>query len=179
MVAFWRHGYEATSLADLTATMGITAPSLYAAFGDKDALFLEAVDRYQATHGAFAARALAEEPTARRAVERMLRDAARAYSDPSLPRGCLVIAGATNCRERSAAIEADLRSRRAANQRALSDRIALGRDAGELPPEADVEDLSRFYAAVLQGMSTQARDGATRQQLEAIASAAMGTWPRP
>src|SRR5438128_2813799 len=70
VMAFWEHGYEATSVSGLTHVMGIGAPSLYAAFGDKRALFEEVVTVYGERYGSFGDRALAEEPTARAAVAR-------------------------------------------------------------------------------------------------------------
>src|SRR5581483_8596039 len=94
MFLFWRRGYEATSVSDLTGEMGITPPSLYAAFGDKKQLFLEAVDRYQAGPGSFAQRALAE-PTAEAAMRRLLMDTVDSFCNPKLPRGCMVVLSAT------------------------------------------------------------------------------------
>lgn len=178
MQAFWERGFEATSIAELTGAMGIGAPSLYAAFGDKKALFREVVEAYQRTHGAFALRALAEEPTARQGVARLLREAAAEYTDARHPRGCLVISAATNCSPDSADIEDMLRRQRNANVREIERRIRADVKAGELPPDTDPKALATFTAAVLQGMSQQARDGATRAQLEAVAQAAMRAWPR-
>jgi TetR/AcrR family transcriptional regulator, copper-responsive repressor len=177
MRAFWEHGFEATSIAELTGAMGIGAPSLYAAFGDKKALFREVVEVYGRTHGAFAMRALAEEPTVRQGVARMLREAATEYTDPAHPRGCLVISAAINCSPDSADIEDLLRRQRKANTRAIERRIRADIDAGALPPETDARTLAILTAATLQGMSQQARDGATRAQLEAVAHAAMRAWP--
>ena len=94
---FWSRGYEATSVSDLTEAMGITPPSLYSAFGDKKRLFLEAVDRYQAGPGAFAQRALAEEPTAERAIQSLFTGAIETFCDPKQPKGCMVVLSATNC----------------------------------------------------------------------------------
>ncbi len=121
LMAFWEHGYEATSVSDLTRIMGIGAPSLYAAFGDKRTLFEEVVRVYADTHGAFGDRALAEEPTARAAVERTLREAAVEYTDPAHPYGCLVVHAATNCT--SPEVEELLRERRNASIAALESRI--------------------------------------------------------
>jgi AcrR family transcriptional regulator len=174
-LAFWRHGYEATSVADLTRAMGIGAPSLYAAFGDKRALFEEVVRGYGATYGAFAARALAEEPTARAAIARMLREAAAEFTDPAHPYGCMVISAAANCTDE--AVSAALRERREANLAAVESRIAADIAAGHLPEAAGARTLARLSGAVFQGMSQQARDGATRKELEAVAEAAMLAWP--
>lgn len=170
MEAFWRHGFEATSIAELTKTMKIGAPSLYAAFGDKKALFREVVDNYQRTHGAFALIALDEEPTAREGVARMLREAAVEYTKPEYPRGCLVISAAINCTPDSADIEQLLRDQRNANVAELDRRI---RTDG-IP---NARALAVFTAATLQGMSQQARDGASTEDLQAIAKAAMLAWP--
>ncbi|HEX2314642.1 MAG TPA: TetR/AcrR family transcriptional regulator [Thermomonospora sp.] len=174
---FWRHGYEATSVASLTAAMGIRPPSLYAAFGDKRRLFDEAVARYQRTHGAFTARALAEEPTARRAVERVLREAAVEYSDPAHPPGCMVVSAATNCGPESAEVETSLRDLRERSKQAIVSRIREDVAAGRLPPGTDAEGLGAFYAATIQGMSRQAQDGATAKELLRIAELAMAAWP--
>jgi AcrR family transcriptional regulator len=172
---FWRHGYEATSIAALTEAMGINPPSLYAAFGDKRKLFTEAVERYQQTYGAPAVRALAEEPTARAAIERVLREAAADYTDPAHPWGCMIISAAVNCG--SPDVEAELRDGREATKATIRARIQADVDEGRLPAETDAEALATFYASVIQGMSTQARDGIGRERLEQVAAQAMLAWP--
>ncbi|MFI1365539.1 TetR/AcrR family transcriptional regulator [Streptomyces griseochromogenes] len=176
LMAFWKHGYEATSVSDLTRIMGIGAPSLYAAFGDKRTLFEEVVRVYADTHGAFGDRALAEEPTARAAVERTLREAAAEYTDPAHPYGCLVVHAATNCT--SPEIEQLLRERRNAGIGALESRIRADVAEGRLPAGTDAAALARHAGAMIQGMSQQARDGAGRAELEALAEIAMAIWPR-
>ncbi|MGW2446970.1 TetR/AcrR family transcriptional regulator [Streptomyces sp. NPDC001675] len=176
LTAFWRNGYEATSVSDLTRVMGIGAPSLYAAFGDKRTLFEEVVEVYAGTHGAFADRALAEEPTARAAVERILREAAARYADPEHPYGCLVAHAATNCT--SPEVEGLLRDRRGASLAALESRVLGDVAAGLLPAGTDAAALARHTTAVLHGMSQQARDGASQAQLRALAEIAMVIWPR-
>lgn len=176
VMAFWRHGYEATSVSDLTRVMGIGAPSLYAAFGDKRSLFDEVVRIYTGSYGAFARRALAEEPTARAGVERLLREAAAEFTDIGHPRGCLVVHAATNCATPEVA-EA-LRGRRNATVSVIESRIKADVAAGALPADTDARALARCAAAVFQGMSQQARDGASRAELEAVAEIAMTIWPR-
>ncbi|WP_405882387.1 TetR/AcrR family transcriptional regulator [Streptomyces sp. NBC_01136] len=177
ILAFWERGYEATSVSDLTRVMGIGAPSLYAAFGDKRSLFEEVVREYGAKYSSFGERALTEEPTVRGAVERTLREAAIEYTDPGHPHGCLVIHAAINCT--TPEVEESLRARRNANIGALESRIRAGIAAGELPADADAAALARHTGALIQGMSQQARDGATRAELEALAELAMTIWPRP
>jgi AcrR family transcriptional regulator len=176
ILAFWEHGYEATSVSDLTRVMGIGAPSLYAAFGDKRSLFEEVVQEYGARYGSFGDRALAEEPTVRAAMERMLREAAFEYTAPGRPHGCLVIHAATNCS--SPEVEESLRVRRNANIAAFESRVRAGMAAGELSADTDATALARHVGAVIQGMSQQARDGASREELEAVAEIAMAIWPR-
>ncbi len=176
ILAFWEHGYEATSVSDLTQVMGIGAPSLYAAFGDKRSLFDEVVREYGARYGSFGDRALAEEPTARAAVERMLHEAAAEYTEPGRPHGCLIVHAATNCT--TPEVEESLRERRNANIAAIEGRIRSGVAAGELPADIDAAALARHTGAMIQGMSQQARDGATKEELEALAELAMRIWPR-
>ncbi|MFE7836627.1 TetR/AcrR family transcriptional regulator [Streptomyces sp. NPDC057474] len=176
IMAFWEHGYEATSVSDLTRVMGIGAPSLYSAFGDKQSLFEEVVRVYGTRYGSFVERALAEEPTARAAVERILREAAAEYTDPDHPHGCLVVHAATNCT--SPEVEESLRTRRNAGISSVESRIRAGIAAGELAMDTDAAALARHAGVVIQGMSQQARDGATRQELEAVAELAMAIWPR-
>ncbi|MER6289927.1 TetR/AcrR family transcriptional regulator [Streptomyces sviceus] len=176
ILAFWEHGYEATSVSDLTRVMDIGAPSLYAAFGDKRSLFEEVVREYGVRYGSFSDHALTEEPTARAAVERLLREAAVAYTAPGHPHGCLVIHAATNCS--TPEVEESLRGRRNANIAAFESRIRADIAAGELPAGTDAAALARYTGAVIQGMSQQARDGASRQDLEAVAEIALTNWPR-
>ncbi|MFE0510263.1 TetR/AcrR family transcriptional regulator [Streptomyces sp. NPDC058964] len=176
VMAFWEHGYEATSVSDLTRIMGIGAPSLYAAFGDKRSLFEEVVRVYAGSYGAFARRALDEEATARAGVERLLREAATEFTDPGHPHGCLVVHAATNCTNPE--VEDALRRQRNANIVAIESRIRADVAAGELPPDTDTAALARHAGAVFQGMSQQARDGAGREELEAVAEIAMAIWPR-
>ncbi|MFF8368697.1 TetR/AcrR family transcriptional regulator [Streptomyces lydicus] len=175
--SFWEQGYEATSISDLTRAMGIGAPSLYAAFGDKRALFDEVVAEYRRLYGGFISRAVAEEPTARRGVERALREAAVEYTEPGRPRGCLVISAALNISPASTEVAASLREMRRSNLREIASAVRADVAAGELPAGTDADALADYVGAVIQGMSQQARDGAERTALEAVAELAMRAWP--
>jgi AcrR family transcriptional regulator len=173
---FWREGYDGATVAELCRATGLNPPSLYAAFGDKARLFEAALDRYQATTGGFAARVLMDAPTAQAAVRGLLEAAADALATPGRPCGCLVVTGALTCADKTAR-EAGA-SRRALSYAAIHDRIARGASAGELPLGEDVDALTRFVVSVFQGMGVQARDGATPEQLRAVAQRAMAAWPR-
>lgn len=177
MHVFWQRGYEAASITELTAAMGITAPSLYTAFGDKERLFLEAVERYAIGPGGGYSRALEEEPTAYLAIQRCLEEAAEELTRPCHPRGCMVVMAATNCSVASAHIQAALAKRRAANDDGMRCRIEHGIKDGELPADTDAFALANFYATVFRGMSMQATDGASRESLLATSDAAMRAWP--
>jgi AcrR family transcriptional regulator len=174
---FWEHGYDATSVADLTRVMGIGPPSLYAAFGDKKTLFEEALEWYVTQHGGFMVRAFEEEPTAREAVARTLREAAVEYTVPGRPPGCMAISTTGSTSESSEDAAALLRAKRMGNVRLFQDRIEADIAAGVLPAETDAAALARFNTAVMQGMSQQAKDGADRDELAAVAEAAMRAWP--
>lgn len=177
MALFWRHGYDATSIAALTDAMSITAPSLYAAFGSKEQLFYEAVDRYAQTHGMELYAPLARPGAARDAIHALLRGAAAQFSTRGHPSGCFLLSGASHSVD-CAYIDDTLKERRRERQAALQARIQQGVDGGELPAQADAAALARFFNTVLQGMSMQARDGATRAALESVAETAMLAWPQ-
>ncbi len=174
MRLFWARGYEATSIGDLTEAIGIGAPSLYAAFGDKKTLFREAVASFGARYGGFAARALAEENTAEAAVRRILREAASEYTRPDCPHGCLVISAGVNTT--NAEIADLLREMRNRNIDTFAARIQADIDAGLLPRDPDARTLARYVGTVMQGMSQAARDGASRSELERVAELAMRAW---
>lgn len=173
---FWKKGYEGASLSDLTEAMNINRPSLYAAFGNKEDLFLKALDRY-GEKTACVYKAL-EEPKARDAVEKFLFGLAEVQTGPDGPRGCLNINGALACSETAEPIRKELITRRAAGETMLRQRLERARAENDLPPGANPADLARYIATVCQGMAVQAASGATREELKAVAATALRVWPR-
>lgn len=173
---FWRRGYEGTSLSDLTEAMGISRPSLYAAFGNKEELFRRAMDRYSTGPAAYTREALSE-PTARRVVERLLRATADCLTDPCNPPGCLGVQGALSCGEAAQSVKEELCARRAASEAALKERLERAKTEGDLPDGAEPADLARYIATVMQGMSVQAAGGASRADLRKVVDLALRTWP--
>lgn len=176
MLLFWRHGYESTSLSDLTAAMGVTPPSIYAAFGDKRRLFLDAVDRYL-SGPVTSASIIAEAASARDAADGLLQASAHGFTGENTPPGCLLASSAISCSASAADVQRELASIRIGIEAKLRDRIVAAIESGELPAEADAAALAAHVMAVIQGMSTLARDGASRDKLLRIAATAMQVWP--
>jgi AcrR family transcriptional regulator len=172
---FWRKGYEGASMSDLTEAMGITKPSLYAAFGNKEDLFRKALDRYVDGPGGYFQAGL-QKPTAREVVEHILYESANAVTDPENP-GCLAVQGALCCGDAAETIKQELVARRAKGESDLKTRFARAITEGDLPADADAGDLARYISAIMQGMAVQAAGGAARDQLRKLADMAMRSWP--
>ncbi|WP_300300604.1 TetR/AcrR family transcriptional regulator [Ferrovibrio sp.] len=176
MGVFWQRGYEATSLSDLTKAMGINAPSLYAAFGCKEALFGEALELYQQAEGAAPRRLLEEAPTAREGFAAMLRFHAVNYVDPAHPPGCMAVLAAIVGAPENKSVRGLMSTTRRRALDAFAARIRRGIATGDVPAGTDAMAMAAFYATLLQGMSIQARDGATKKQLLATVDSAMAAW---
>ncbi len=176
MLAFWRSGYETTSIADLTAAMGVTAPSLYAAFGNKEQLFIEAMRRYAGDPAALE-QTMQRAPTARQAVADMLRGAAVLYTGDSTPPGCLLASAAATGSPDAASVRTAVATERRRIREIIRRRVMVDMEAGRLPPGTAPDVLADLAIAVTQGMSVLARDGAPRKTLLAVAEAALQGWP--
>lgn len=176
MEVFWEVGYEAATLSQLKEAMGgLCSPSVYAAFGSKEQLFYAALQLYQGSVCAWSTQALSI-PDAREAVAALLRQAATEYTTPGQPRGCLVDLATLNFAPASAPVRDFLRQQRLAAEAKLLARLNRAVAQGELPPGTDTATMAGFYRTVLLGLSTQAQDGIPREQLLAIAEAAMRSW---
>ncbi|MCP3822714.1 TetR/AcrR family transcriptional regulator [Streptomyces sp. A3M-1-3] len=176
MVVFWEHGFEATSMSDLTKAMGINSPSLYAAFKSKEELFRETVELYENTEAEAPHRALIEEPTARGAVEALLRESVVRFTMEGRPSGCMIVLAATNCTSEHETVRDFVMRCRRRTEAAIRTRLDRAADDGELPQGTDTHRLTKFYATVLNGLSVQARDGAPREELNSIVDMAMTAW---
>jgi len=169
---FWQLGYEGASIADLTGAMGITPQSLYAAFGSKAELYREALAQYRLTDGAFVWRALAEEPTVARAFRRVLTETAHEYARSDRPPGCMVSTAITTYAAEHHEIADHVSVMRRESRERFQARIEKGIAEGDVPPGIDSPATARFLQTILQGMSIQARDGASEEELMAIAEMA-------
>jgi AcrR family transcriptional regulator len=176
---FWQLGYEGTTLADLQNAMGgLNAPSLYAAFGSKEALFREAIELHIRTYGERPSHALDTTPEARAAIEAMLYAVADAYSQPGKPHGCLLVLGAINCTRENQGIQEHLRDLRQQREKAIRRRLERGVAEGDLSPRADTSALASYCSTVIDGLALQARDGASRKSLRTTARLAMAALDR-
>ncbi|WP_137391032.1 TetR/AcrR family transcriptional regulator [Rhodoligotrophos defluvii] len=176
MKVFWARGFEGTSISDLTAALGINKPSLYAAFGCKEALFEQAVALYDMIESKPIQAALDGAPTARAAVEAVLRHNAAAYADADKPRGCLVVLASLVGTPENEAVRRLLAENRQAGEEAMRRRIAQGIADGDVPEGADAQAIAAFYTTVIYGLSVQARDGAPASALNRIVDCAMAGW---
>jgi TetR/AcrR family transcriptional regulator, copper-responsive repressor len=177
MLLFWRHGYDGTSIAQLTAAMGIAAPSLYAAFGSKQQLYREALQLYVQTLGQIGVASLAEAATAREGVHAVLRAAAAAFTRRDVPPGCMVGVGALRCAEGNEAAERATESLRRMSYDAVLARVQRAKREGELGADSDPRAVADLYSAIVEGMSVLARDGVPRALLLSLAELAMAAWP--
>jgi AcrR family transcriptional regulator len=176
LMLFWRHGYEGTSLAALTEAMEINVPSLYAAFGNKEALFHKALTRYIEKPASYLRKAL-QEPTARAAAEKALSSAIDMVMHPRHPDGCLLVHGALACGPGAEVARIELSRRRGAAEAAVRRRFKRAIAEGDLPKSADPAKLARFLTTVIWGLSVQAAGGARRAELKEVAELALRCWP--
>ncbi|QWA10521.1 TetR/AcrR family transcriptional regulator [Sodalis ligni] len=175
---FWRHGYEATSLADLVEATGAKAPTLYGEFGNKEGLFRAAAERYM-TKFAERGRALLTNPncTVSEATEDFMRDTAALYTDKNLPSGCFLICTSAALSSQSDDVAQMLRARHHFQENMLADFLRARQAKGDISPTADIATLAKYLMCIMQGMAVQARDGATQEELDNIVSTLMAVWP--
>lgn len=173
---FWRKGYEGASLPDLTKAMGINRPSLYAAFGNKQELFRQAIDRYVEGPACHVKQALLE-PTARQVVEVLLRGTVELCTQSRQPRGCFLVQSALACGESGEVVRRELCNRRVAGEEALRERFEQAQAAGDLSDTLSPEDLARYVTTVSHGIAVQAASGATRDELLRVVDWALRSWP--
>ncbi len=168
MDVFWAKGYEAAQLNDLTAAVGITPPSFYAAFGSKEQAFREAVNIYVANDGSGPMRALETGETVRQAIQAMLLASIDVALGAPQSNGCLLILGVMNCQPETGPLYDLLKDLRRETMERVRARLERGVAEGDLPKTADAATLARYYGAIMQAISMQARDGASRRDLEAL-----------
>lgn len=175
---FWQKGFEGASLPDLTEAMGINKPSLYAAFGNKEQLFLKAIERYESQHANFFYDAL-NLPTAYQVAEQILLGAAEEHSKTGHPRGCLVVQGALACSDEGQGVRQALVEKRRQGFEQLAERFARAQQEGDLAPEQDAKVLAGYILTVIQGIAVQSTSCHCPQMIAQIARQALLAFPAP
>lgn len=173
---FWRRGYEGASLAELTEAMGITKPSLYACFGNKESLFRKALDLYERDKLCYVRSAL-EEPTAKAVAERLLRGALAMQCGSDEPKGCLGVISSVANTAHAECIRDEVLARRASSDRALVERFERARAEGDLPNGVEPQALACYLSTVIQGMAVQAGAGTPPERLGQLIETALTMWP--
>ena len=176
---FWKQGFLGTSLVDLCTATGLNKPSLYGAFGNKEALFLTALDRYNQLYVAPPIRAMEEEPEAKAALRGYLRAAIRRMARPDLPAGCLLMTNmaATGSDDLPEGVAAEMKSLASASRRAVEGRIARAVAEGQFPKTADARAFGDFIEATLFGIASMAQAGTPTEALDRVVDMAMQAWP--
>jgi AcrR family transcriptional regulator len=172
MRLFWERGYEGTSMADLTKAMSLSAPSIYAAFGDKMALFQAAAKRYAEGPGQYQAKAL-RESTLKEVIQALFRNTVEFLNDSRYPSGCMTLTGAMACSVEDQAAKDFLAEIRKQNEEALRTRLQQARKSGELPAEVNIVDYARYLSTILGGLAIQAANGISRAEMKRIADMAL------
>ncbi len=173
---FWQKGYEGASFEDLTNATGVARPGLYAAFGNKESLFIRALDRYDAKYMTFMSAAL-DEPKSRDVVRRILEGSVGVQTLNPTTRGCLGLNGALACSDDGEPIRKELIKRRNATEGALRTRLERARQEGDLPRSADCSVLAGYVMSINQGLAVQAKAGAAKTKLASIVEHVLATWP--
>jgi len=172
MLLFWERGFEGTSMADLTQAMGLNPSSIYAAFGDKHALFQLAVKRYMDSRAQYAIKPL-EEPTLERVLRKLFYNTVAFLTAPGHPPTCMTLAGAVGCSVDATPARDLVREIRKRNQDAIRERLLKARKSGELPKGANADDYTRYVSSILAGLSIQAANGSTKAELKRTAKMAL------
>ena len=177
LILFWRQGYEPTSLSQLKEVMGDISPtSFYAAFGSKERLFEEVVALYRSTEGRVTDSLFNEDISPRSAIEQCLRQSAIMQTDRSHPLGCLVVNAASNCGIAANKVVELLKGIRKKNNEAIKNQVLRAVAIGDLPNHTDINGLAQTFGTFLVGISTAARDGSNRVELERSIDHVMGLW---
>lgn len=172
MLIFWERGFEGTSMADLTQAMGLNPSSIYAAFGDKHALFQLAVKRYMELRAQYAGKAL-QEPTLKKFIRALFSNTVSFLTAPGHPPTCMTLAGAAGCSADAAPARDLMTEIRKQNQIALRDRLLRARKSGELSKGINVDDYARYLSSIIAGLSIQAANGSTKAELKRTAQMAL------
>lgn len=176
MLLFWKNGYIATSISELTQAMGITAPSLYCSFGDKASLFNRCIDYYLANEACPIIEIMHQAKTAKIAFELLLYDSAKRSVQPDKPAGCMLITSTIGKAKQAEEVHEHLQEKRNNYKLLLLQRLQKGIQEGDIAPNAPIDAISDFYLTILNGLTVKACDGADLETLNQIIFNAIRAW---
>lgn len=176
MTLFWKYGYEATSMSDLTFAMGITAPSLYSTYGDKSELFNRCIDYYLKHESCSMEMIFKHVHSIKLAMELYLIENLKRLVQKDKPKGCMLVVSTMNCSIQNQQIQQSISQKRQLSKSNLLEKLLAAQASGEISTQANIQAMTDYYMTILQGLSLQARDGATFEQLESVVHMAMQTW---
>jgi len=177
MTVFWRHGYEGASLTALQVATGLNPPSIYHAFGSKEGLYRACLDHFVSRFGSEMTRPLNRDRADRAGLLELLHAAARQFTEPGRPGGCMISTAALTLSPQGEEIVAELAARRDRTRLLFADYFRRAQEQGHLSTDVDADALARYVGTVIQGMSVQSMDGAGRAELEEVIALAMRAWP--
>lgn len=166
MELFWRRGYEATSMRDLLEGMGIGRGSFYDTFGDKRALFLAALDRFEESRTTWAIEVLQESPSPLAGIEEVFRRTVENLVGYEPRRGCLLANSAVELAPHDPEVATRISGYVRRTEKAFEDALERARVRKEIPKKSDPRALARFLVTNLHGLRVMARAGADRETLE-------------
>lgn len=176
MMLFWKYGYEATAMSDLTKALNLTAPSIYSTFGDKSQLFHACLDYYLKHEACSLDLIFQQAETAKVAIEIYLYENLKKLLQQDKPTGCMLVTATMNCSEQHQPLQHDLLLKRQQVKEKIYQRLQQGVEDGDLSSDADIQAMTDYYATVIQGLTMQARDGVAIEQLENVVTLALKTW---
>lgn len=176
MMLFWKYGYEATAMSDLTKALNLTAPSIYSTFGDKSQLFHACLDYYLKHEACSLDLIFQQAETAKVAIELYLYENLKKLLQQDKPTGCMLVTATMNCSEQHQPLQHDLLLKRQQVKEKIYQRLQQGVEDGDLSSDADIQAMTDYYVTVIQGLTMQARDGVAIEQLENVVTLALKTW---
>ncbi|MEB3766856.1 TetR/AcrR family transcriptional regulator [Acinetobacter sp. MD2] len=176
MLLFWEYGYEATSISELTQALEITPPSLYSCFGDKASLFYRCIDYYLEHEACPIVPIFEQAKTAKVAFEIYLYNNIQRLLQPNKPSGCMLVVATVNCSEQTHDVQQKIRDKRLKEKEKLKIRLEKGLLDGDIAQHTPIDEMTDFYVTIIQGLTLQARDGATQAQLHKVVAHAMQVW---
>ncbi|MFK3938007.1 TetR/AcrR family transcriptional regulator [Alkalihalobacillus sp. NPDC078783] len=176
MVLYWEQGFESTSLAQLKEAMGISSASFYAAFGSKENLFKEVIDRYNTSYGTVTDCLADPSLHPKEAIEKALRQTAKMQTDPSHPSGCMLVLSANVCSEKNKHVRDVVFEERTLVRANLEACILRGQKNGDITSNVNSDVLCTLIEGFMYGISTQARDGVGHQSMDQAITQMMKTF---